>query len=62
VELVEFKIKKSEKDTNKAPCQKCGDVSTKELHTCPYACEINDDYDNICNCCSSCEHECAMDI
>lgn len=31
-------------------------------HTCPYKAEINDDSTRLCNCCRSCQHECAMDI
>lgn len=31
-------------------------------HTCPFAEEINDDYESLCCCCSKCEQECADDI
>jgi hypothetical protein len=58
-----FNIKVEEKDTDAAPCQNCGAVSTKSLHSCPYACEIHDDHnEEYCNCCSNCEEQCAMDI
>jgi len=30
-------------------------------HTCPFGEEIRDDH-SLCNCCETCEHECAMDI
>jgi hypothetical protein len=34
-------------------------------HTCPYAEDINNDSESLCNCCAECEHQChqcAMDI
>jgi hypothetical protein len=31
-------------------------------HTCPFAEEINDDSETLCNCCPYCEYQCAMDI
>lgn len=31
-------------------------------HTCPYAEEINNDRESLCNCCNVCANECAMDI
>jgi hypothetical protein len=34
----------------------------EDKHTCPYQSEINDDNDSLCNCCSDCQYECAMDI
>lgn len=44
-------------------CEKCeSDKGTEEMHSCPYASEINDDYSESCNCCEKCEHECCMDI
>lgn len=33
-----------------------------EAHTCPYAEEIADDYESMCNCCAHCYGECCMDI
>jgi len=47
---------------------KCGKEGTEELHYCPYALDIGDEYElpeeerTLCNCCSDCENECAMDI
>jgi hypothetical protein len=32
-----------------------------EEHTCPYKEEIHGD-DSLCNCCSSCMHNCAMEV
>lgn len=40
---------------------RCGETSER-LHTCPFAEEINGDSETLCNCCSECEHQCAMDI
>ncbi len=39
---------------------KCGN-DPQELHTCPYAEEINGD-DTLCNCCNSCVSNCCDDI
>ena len=39
----------------------CGN-NVESLHTCPYREEINGDSETLCNCCSDCEHTCAMDI
>lgn len=44
-------------------CQRCNvNEGTEELHPCPYAQEIHDDYETCCNCCPDCENECCMDI
>lgn len=45
-------------------CQGCHkNPATDDLHSCPYAEEINDDdSDDHCSCCDECAHECAMDI
>lgn len=40
---------------------RCGSKGEDE-HSCPYAEEINDDFDSLCNCCSSCEQDCCDDI
>jgi len=31
-------------------------------HTCPFAEEINDDHESMCNCCNVCASGCADDI
>jgi hypothetical protein len=31
-------------------------------HTCPFAEEIGNDSETLCNCCPECEYQCAMDI
>ena len=43
-------------------CQTCGENEAQEPHTCPYAEEIYNDSETLCNCCDECSHECAMDI
>lgn len=43
-------------------CNRCGGELAEELHTCPYAEEINDDHETLCNCCDECQHDCCMDI
>ena len=43
-------------------CSRCEVNDAQSEHTCPYAEEINDDGDSLCDCCSDCEHECCMDI
>ena len=44
-------------------CQKCGKpVDSDELHSCPYAEDINNDPTPQCNCCSDCSRQCAEDI
>ena len=40
----------------------CGNLKTLELHSCPFSEEIHGDPEPHCQCCSDCEHECAMDI
>jgi len=39
----------------------CGKEATED-HTCPYAEEINDDNETLCNCCEDCTQECVWDI
>jgi hypothetical protein len=43
-------------------CSRCKTNDAQKEHTCPYAEEINDDHETMCDCCSDCEHECCMDI
>tara|TARA_R110000823_G_scaffold309869_1_gene434408 strand:- start:7659 stop:7856 length:198 start_codon:yes stop_codon:yes gene_type:complete len=43
-------------------CSMCEINEAQSKHTCPYAEDINDDSDSLCNCCSNCKHECCMDI
>lgn len=52
------------KDPEKpSKCEKCGIESFTALHGCPYAEEINDNYDpEYCQCCRQCTKECAEEI
>lgn len=60
---LKLKYKGSEKKpTYEVSCHKCGNPTSPGLHSCPYACEINDDHSESCNCCENCTHECAMDV
>jgi len=43
-------------------CQSCHEAPATEQHTCPYAAELGDDHETLCNCCDDCAHQCAMDI
>jgi len=43
-------------------CQCCGKNDAEEPHTCPYAEEINNNSETLCNCCPDCMYECSMDI
>ncbi len=42
-------------------CPRCKKEG-KEDHDCPYAVEINNDTETMCNCCDTCERECWRDI
>lgn len=60
---MEIKFKKVERKVGfESSCPKCQKPTSKELHSCPYQCDINDDCTDHCNCCEDCTHECAMDI
>jgi hypothetical protein len=39
-----------------------GLVEEETLHTCPFAVEIGDDAETLCNCCADCERNCAWEI
>lgn len=41
---------------------KCGKNPATELHPCPYAVDVNGDYETLCACCVDCENECADEI
>ena len=53
-----FKPKKSLKIIE---CQNCSNEGESD-HTCPYREDINDDCETLCNCCSDCTYNCAMEI
>jgi hypothetical protein len=40
----------------------CKNQATCEPHPCPFQEDVNNDHEDRCNCCSDCQHECAMDI
>jgi len=40
----------------------CDEMSEDDLHSCPYAEDINGDSEAFCACCPYCEYQCAMDI
>ena len=45
------------------PCERCkGDGGTKELHRCPYNTDVNNDPNEVCNCCNNCQNQCTDDI
>jgi hypothetical protein len=43
-------------------CSRCNSNAATDEHTCPYAEEINNDSESLCDCCDICTHECCMDI
>lgn len=43
-------------------CERCECMDGTDEHTCPYACEIGDDHETLCNCCAECTSQCADDI
>lgn len=45
-----------------AKCSRCRREPAQEAHTCPFSCEIHENYDRMCDCCEDCTYECAMDI
>lgn len=42
-------------------CPTCGKEGLP-LHPCPYAEEINNNYEDVCNCCNECMRQCVYDI
>lgn len=43
-------------------CSRCTANHESEPHTCPFAEEIGNDSETLCDCCDDCTNECAMDI
>lgn len=43
-------------------CSRCRTQVAAEPHPCPYAEELSNDSETLCDCCSDCEYQCAMDI
>lgn len=44
------------------PCDHCKKNPAEEPHTCPYAEDVNDDHETLCDCCDECREQCANDI
>jgi hypothetical protein len=40
----------------------CGKNPAADEHPCPYAEDVGNDSETLCDCCADCEHQCAMDI
>lgn len=38
------------------------DVESIELHPCPYQEDINENFEDYCNCCEECVYQCVQDI
>lgn len=43
-------------------CSRCKIAASESPHPCPFASEIHDDDQSLCDCCDECTHQCAMDI
>jgi len=43
-------------------CQMCKKNPSEELHSCPYAEDINGDSETLCDCCHEYSRQCAEDI
>ncbi len=44
-------------------CQSCKkNQGTSELHPCPYAEDVHNDFSAMCNCCDECIQQCSDDI
>lgn len=43
-------------------CQNCKTAEGLAPHPCPYQSDVNDDSETECNCCESCQHNCADEI
>jgi len=52
---------KKEKNKKEEMCG-CGRNPIETDHICPYHSYINGDDETLCNCCSDCERDCAMDV
>lgn len=43
-------------------CPRCKYGRRTAPHTCPFQCDMNNDYTSLCTCCQDCESGCAGDI
>lgn len=57
-ELFKGKLKYGECDGCSIDCREVG----TDMHICPFAEDIHGDSNEICNCCTECTNQCAMDI
>lgn len=46
----------------KDKCGRCEKNQSRELHTCPYQIEINDNDKFECDCCEDCTSDCALEV
>lgn len=54
--------KEDDEDDEGCKCKKCGGAGSYSPHTCPYKEDVGGDSTTLCNCCSNCRRECAMDV
>jgi hypothetical protein len=50
------------KKNNSKLCEACQVDKKEKKHTCPKREELDGDFKTKCNCCESCENECAQDV
>jgi hypothetical protein len=43
-------------------CSRCHDEPARDPHLCPFAQDINDDQETMCDCCEVCTQNCSDDI
>jgi hypothetical protein len=43
-------------------CSRCEKNLSEYPHTCPFASDIYDDNETLCDCCDDCTQQCADDI
>lgn len=56
-----FASKEMPAPKNKCESPRCS-AEGVDLHVCPYASEINNDDESLCNCCDGCAYQCGRDI
>lgn len=56
------KVEKEVEHIESIKCSRCNKNDAAELHTCPFAEDVNNDTETLCDCCEECTHECEMDI
>jgi hypothetical protein len=43
-------------------CSKCKKEDAEPIHSCPFKCDVHNDYKTKCDCCDKCRHDCAMKV